>query len=256
MERHPLNPMTDPDLVRVLGRQSARRVGLLPLADLERGPSIVDAPLVIADAETDADLDRLASALATAAFATGGSALAPALARAWGLARTSAIPAPPRIRGREAVLAGSRSDATRRQIEDFRGRHPDFSLDAAALLRGEPVAERALDWAAARLDAGPVLVHSSGPAAGPEAAAAVELAMGAVARGLVERGVRRLVVAGGETSGAVAGALGVSVLSVGPEIEPGVPWTETAGPLPLALALKSGNFGSEDFFHRALEMLR
>ena len=122
-----------------------------------------------------------------------------------------------------------------------------------------------LDWALPRLGARPVLVYST---AEPEAVRAVqerfgrdesgamvERLLGAVAVGLAAAGVTRLVVAGGETSGAVVGALGVTMLEIGPEIDPGVPWTRAADGHAMVLALKSGNFGGRDFFAKALAML-
>jgi uncharacterized protein YgbK (DUF1537 family) len=148
--------------------------------------------------------------------------------------------------------------------------HPAFRVDAAALARGDDVVAAALDWAAPRLAQGPVLVYAT---AAPEAVKAVQAELGveatgalvehalaSIAQGLVRLGVGQLIVAGGETSGAVVKALGVSGLRIGPEIDPGVPWTVAlggdAGRPPLALALKSGNFGSPDFFLKAWEVLQ
>jgi uncharacterized protein YgbK (DUF1537 family) len=140
-----------------------------------------------------------------------------------------------------------------------------LELDPLELAASADAVGRALDWAVPRLAEGPVLVSASAP---PErvrmaqetlgrerAGAVVEAALAAIARGLVERGVRRLVVAGGETSGAVVQALGVKALRIGPQIDPGVPWTLSLGTPPVALALKSGNFGGRDFFLRAFEVL-
>ncbi len=147
----------------------------------------------------------------------------------------------------------------------MRERRPIFEIDPLALAEGEDLAAKALAWAGPHLKSGPVLISASAP---PEkvsavqqklgrerAGALVEEALAAVARGLVDRGVRRLVVAGGETSGAVVQVLGMSGLRIGPQIDPGVPWTATLDEPPLALALKSGNFGGPDFFLRAFEVL-
>jgi 3-dehydrotetronate 4-kinase len=143
--------------------------------------------------------------------------------------------------------------------------HCVFDVDPLALAEGQPVVERALDWAAQRLDEKPLLISAS---AAPErvryiqerlgrerAGSIVEAALAEIAQGLVERGVRRLVIAGGETSGAIVQALGISGLRIGPQIDPGVPWTASLGDPPLALALKSGNFGTKDFFTRAFTCL-
>jgi uncharacterized protein YgbK (DUF1537 family) len=140
-----------------------------------------------------------------------------------------------------------------------------FDVDPLALAEGQPVVERALDWAAQRLEEKPFLITAS---AAPErvdyiqerlgrdrAGRIVETALAEIAQGLVGRGVRRLVVAGGETSGAVVQALGIRGLRIGPQIDPGVPWTASLDDPPLALALKSGNFGSKDFFTRAFACL-
>ncbi|MCH5375130.1 MAG: hypothetical protein JJ992_14250, partial [Planctomycetes bacterium] len=200
---------------------------------------------------------------------TGGSGIARWLAEAYAqtgqFASDSAAAALPQVDGLSAVLSGSCSPATRRQVNHGRRCWPAWPIDVRPVLRGKPVAEQVLAWAGQQLPAGPVLIYSTTE---PEqlteihrefghevAAAAVERTFSAIARGLVARGVRRLVVAGGETSGAVVQALGAQALRIGPQIDPGVPWTETLGEPRLALALKSGNFGSDDFFEKALEML-
>ena len=168
----------------------------------------------------------------------------------------------PRTPGLAAILAGSCSAATLGQIERHRAAgRPAFVLDPIGLADGGDDVARALAFAEEHLAEGPVLISSSAP---PEevakvqerlgrerAGAAIEAAMAAIAKGLVAQGVRRLVVAGGETAGAVVAALGVKGLRIGPAIDPGVPWTTSLGEPPLALALKSGNFGAPDFFIKA-----
>jgi uncharacterized protein YgbK (DUF1537 family) len=279
MERHPLNPMRDPDLVRVLQQQASQRVGLLPYSVVSQGPQAITAalaqlrqdglPLVIVDALDEEHLRDLARAVADAPLVTGGSGIARWLAEAYArtgqFASEGAVAALPQADGFTAVLSGSCSPATRRQVDYGRQRWPAWPIDVRAALLGESAAAQAIEWAGQRLPAGPVLIYST---AEPEelaaiqrelgqeaAAAAVERTLAAVARGLVGRGVRRLVVAGGETSGAVVRALDVQALRIGPQIDPGVPWTETLEEPRIALALKSGNFGSDDFFEKALEML-
>ena len=142
---------------------------------------------------------------------------------------------------------------------------PSFQIDPLALAKGDDVASAAIDWATPKLADGPVLIYATAEPDAvrqiqaqlgvDEAGALVENAMATIARGLVDAGVWRLIVAGGETSGAVVGALNVPGLRIGPEIDPGVPWTASLGAPELLLALKSGNFGTPDFFTKALGML-
>jgi uncharacterized protein YgbK (DUF1537 family) len=196
---------------------------------------------------------------------TAGSGIAIGLPRNWRErgqlgAQRQADQLPP-FEGLGAVVSGSCSVATNAQVAAFRAAgRPAYAIDPLAIADGVDVAAQALRWAEALLADGPVLVHAT---AEPDAVKAVQARLGveragalvegvlaAVARGLVARGVRRLVVAGGETSGAVVQALGVRQLAIGRQIDPGVPWTHapTALGVPVHLALKSGNFGSPDFF--------
>jgi uncharacterized protein YgbK (DUF1537 family) len=153
------------------------------------------------------------------------------------------------------------------QVAAMRARHPTLALDPMNLAENfEQTVAHAIDWARTGLTRGPVLVHAGGTprevastqaALGRERAGAmIENALARIAQGLVEAGVRRLVVAGGETSGAVVQGLGVKALQIGPQIDPGVPACLAIGTPTLALALKSGNFGTEDFFMKALEALQ
>jgi uncharacterized protein YgbK (DUF1537 family) len=168
-----------------------------------------------------------------------------------------------------AVISGSCSVATQGQVAAMRALHPSFNVDPLELARGGDVVAAALDWAKSRLKDGPVLVYATATPEAVKAAQAelgvekagslVEDALAAIAKGLVALGVGQLIVAGGETSGAVVKALGVSGLRIGSEIDPGVPWTvgitADAKAKPLALALKSGNFGTPDFFTKAWKKL-
>ena len=277
MRHHPLTPMTDASLVRVLARQTAHKVGLVPLKQVQSGSAGLRAALdklaasevrhVIVDAVADTDLGIIGEAVGDDVLVTGGSGVAlglPAAYRRRGLVqhRPNADTLP-KAGGASAVIAGSCSAATLGQIAAFTG--PHLALDTDAICRGEPVGEKALAWARDRLGNGPVLLSASDR---PEAvkalqakygveksSQAIEKTMAALARGLVTAGVGRLVVAGGETSGAVVGALDVTALRIGPEIDPGVPWTASVGAKPLLLALKSGNFGAPDFFTKAFERL-
>lgn len=277
MENHPLTPMTDADLRRALGAQlsAGARVGLVPFAAVEQGAEAIRARLaalaaegvahVVVDALTDAHLAALGAACRDMALVTAGSGLGlalPANFAAEGLLAGGAADALPAIGGPVVMLSGSCSTATNAQVGRWeRDGGATLRLDPLALAEGAQGAEAALDWLAAQ--SGPALVAATQP---PEAvraaqerlgreraAALVEETLAAIARGARGRGVRRFVVAGGETAGAVARALGASRLAVGPSIAPGVPWCATLDAEPLALALKSGNFGAETFFADAVE---
>ena len=279
MRHHPLTPMTDANLVRVLARQTPARVGLVGYAVVRDGAGAIrqacDAlagagfAYGVVDALEDAHLHAIGSACNGALLVTGGSGVAMGLPenfrRAGLLPREPAPPERPRVGGGAAVLAGSCSSATLEQIATMERTHGAFAIDPLALAGDAPATiAAALTWAGTQLGRGPALIYASQPpdalartqaALGRDVAAAlVEDGLAAIARGLAELGVRRFVIAGGETSGAVVGALDVHVLRIGEQIAPGVPWTTVLDGPPLALALKSGNFGGADFFTRALEM--
>ena len=278
MKDHPLTPMTDANLVRVLARQTKREVGLVEHKAVRRGAAAVRARFdelrtsgtayAIVDALADEDLMAIGAACADLALVTAGSGVALGLPQnffAAGLMqpRTDAAQLPA-AGGKPAVLAGSCSAATRQQVARMAERHPAHALDPIADPDPARLAAKALSAIAPALEAGqPFLVYST---AEPSQVAAVQAKLGAeraatlvedalalVAERIVASGVRRLVVAGGETSGAVVKALGVKALAIGPQIDPGVPWTASVGSEPrIALALKSGNFGAPDFFEKAL----
>jgi uncharacterized protein YgbK (DUF1537 family) len=280
MENHPLTPMRDANLVSVLQRQTRSKVGLVRYDAVARGVSAVresfdtlrneGVRMAIADAVSDADLYVLGEACADLTLITGGSGVAlglPANFRRAGLLEEQADAAQlPPVDGLSAVLAGSASKATNAQVAQWRATRPAFRIDPLAAARGEPVVEQALAFAQPYLDkAEPMLIYAT---ATPDEVKAVQRELGvneaghlvestlaAIARGLRERGVRKFVVAGGETSGAVVQALDVHTLRIGAQIDPGVPATATTGAEPLALALKSGNFGTTDFFEKALRHL-
>lgn len=281
LKDHPLNPMRDANLVRVLGRQSGSPVGLIDTATVARGAEAVAARLdalaqegkgaAIADAIFDSDLEVLGRAIVGRKFSVGASGLGLGLARALAAdgrgtkdAAGAAVGEP--VGGASACLAGSCSQATLQQVAAAETIMPVLRLDPARLLAGDDVVAEALAFADKHLASGPVLIATSAPpeavralqaAHGVDAAGhAIEAALAAIAEGLVARGVRRLVVAGGETSGAVVDRLGLTAFLLGPEIAAGVPVLRTAGrPEPMLLALKSGNFGGADFFGRALDMM-
>jgi uncharacterized protein YgbK (DUF1537 family) len=277
MENHPLTPMTDANLVRVLGRQTDGAVGLVSFTTIEQGAAATRQAMMrlaeqgrryaIMDAVTDQHLLAIGEAAAQHALITGGSGVAMGLPenfRRAGLlpARGDAASLPP-MQGMAAVVAGSCSRATLGQIGLARDHVPVLELDALATPDAAALTAQALEWVAGKLSADrPVVIAASAPPEkvtalqaklGRDAAGAlIEAAMAAIAEGLIAHGVGRLVVAGGETSGAVVQRLGVTALRIGPEIDPGVPWT-FAEPRGLHLALKSGNFGARDFFLKAFD---
>lgn len=279
MQHHPLTPMTDANLVRVLARQCKGRVGLVPFDVVERGAGAIAHAFTqlrrdgyrhaIVDATSDAHLTAIGTASADLALVTGGSGVAIGLPdnfrRCGCLRERKRVDSLAPVGGLAAVLSGSCSAATLAQVERARAEWPSMRLDPAAIVEGGDIAAAAIDFARAHVADGPVLIYAS---AAPEEVAQVqaelgreragrrvEEAMSDIAEGLVALGVRRLVIAGGETSGAVVAALGVEALRIGPQIDPGVPWTASIGNPKLALALKSGNFGGEDFFLKALEQI-
>jgi uncharacterized protein YgbK (DUF1537 family) len=280
MEHHPLTPMTDANLVRVLARQTDGTVGLVPFATVERGSSAIRDAMTamkesgtryaIVDAVTDAHLHAIGEAAAHHPLVTGGSGVAMGLPenfRRAGLLASVADPgALPAVHGPAAVIAGSCSRATLFQIASARDHVPTLELDALATPDARALARQALAWADGKLGDAPVVIAASAPPdrvaalqerLGRDAAGAlIEHALADIAEGLVGAGVRRMVVAGGETAGAVVQRLGVRALRIGREIDPGVPWTyaERDG-APLLLALKSGNFGARDFFLKSFAML-
>ncbi|MFN2459985.1 MAG: 3-oxo-tetronate kinase [Candidatus Velthaea sp.] len=278
MRDHPLTPMHDANLVRVLAAQSRRRVALVGLHHVRGGAPAICAALageaaagpvhLIVDATEDDDLLALGEALEGARLVTGGAGIAPGLAhnfRRHGRLRPAAdAVTAPVSGGRAAVLSGSASTATREQIAELRAAHPVFDITTAHLNDCEGAVEGILAWAEARPAGTPIVISATAEpdevrrnqeryGAG-EAGRRVEKILARAAAGLTERGVRRFVVAGGETAGAVVGELGVRRLRIGPRIATGVPWTVADTRVPLGLALKSGNFGGRDFFVRALAM--
>jgi 3-dehydrotetronate 4-kinase len=280
LKDHPLNPMHDANLVRVLQRQSTGAVGLIDLMTVEQGSAAVSRAraelsaqgygTAIIDAVFERDLEAIGDAAAESAFSVGASGLGLGLARALARGRSAASHAGTleAVGGSAAILAGSCSQATLEQIKAVESEIPVLRLSPEALIEGAGETERALNWAKERIASGPIVIASSaepGDVAALQArygrdksGHAIESALAEIASGLVASGVRRLVVAGGETSGAAVDRLGVAAFRLGPEIAPGVPLMRTVGRTggELQMALKSGNFGGRDFFTRALAMTR
>ena len=283
LKDHPLNPMHDSNLVRVLARQSKTKIGLVELAVLARGPDAVRARLaelagkgigaVIVDAVFDRDLETIGAVALDVRLSVGASGIGLGLARALVASGKVKAQAPNAVLdavvgGPAACLAGSCSQATLQQIANAERVMPVLHLDSEQAVAGKTEAQRALSWASEHLGRGPILIASSSTpdriAAlqarhGRDAAGhAIEQAMADIAEGLVQSGVRRLVVAGGETSGAVVDRLGIPGFLVGAEIAAGVPVLRAVGAKQgaMLLALKSGNFGGPEFFSDALKLMR
>ena len=281
LKDHPLNPMHDSNLVRVLARQSRTQIGLVDLATVTRGAEAVRARLAelagkgigaaIIDAVFDRDLETIGLVAAEHRLSVGASGIGLGLARALvstgKVKATATSDAGAPVGGPAACLAGSCSQATLQQIASAKRIMPVLHLDPDRIITGAGEAQRALDWARSRLVEGPVLIASSSTpdqvAAlqarhGRDAAGhAIEQAMADIAESLVKSGVRRLIVAGGETSGAVVDRLKIPGFLVGVEIAAGVPVLRAVGAeSDMLLALKSGNFGGAEFFSDALRLMR
>ncbi|MGH6924617.1 MAG: 3-oxo-tetronate kinase [Propylenella sp.] len=276
LENHPLNPMTDPDIRRWLRRQTRSDVGLVPLPVVRSGPRAIRAALaeeisagrrlVVVDAIADKDLRTIGAGVADHRLVTGGSGIAlglPANFAACGLLSGRGATRP-LVKGPGCVLSGSCSPASQLQVETFLAAHPGLPVDPAALIEGGLNAVTAAGWVLERLAVEPIVYSTAGPTqvaqaqaryGGAKVAGAIEEFFGKLAIEVVDRGVRRMVIGGGETSGAVVGALRIEALTVGDEIDPGVPALAAERNGPLGLVLKSGNFGSADFFEKALNAL-
>ena len=281
MQHHPLTPMTDSNLVRVLQAQCTRRVGSIDYRVVSRGATAIRARIselrahgvgiAIVDAISNHDLHAIGAAVRDMPLVTAGSGIAIALPANFDIAPSDAAGALPPAHGLRAIVSGSCSAATQRQVASFVGSNlPAFRVDPSRIAAGVDVAAEALQWATPLLADSTVLVYSTAEPADVtdiqqrlgvrQAGDMIEGVLATIARGLVERGVRQLVIAGGETAGACVQALGVAQLQIGAQIDPGVPWchavTDVGGSAAIHLALKSGNFGSDDFFTRSFVQLR
>jgi len=289
MRDHPLTPMHDANLVRVLQAQCQRKVGLIEHSVVSRGAEAVTermaqlhsdgVGIAIVDAISDDDLQRIAPAFAGLPLVTAASGLATALPATLGFAPSPAVGQLPPKTGRRAILVGSCSQATQRQIKDFIARGGlALQLCPSRIIqefKSVDATSEALDWAleAFEKDHDPVLIYSTADSETIREAMEqaqlfsvkasnqyVEESFAMLACGLVAHGVRQLIVAGGETSGACVQALRVEQMQIGPQIATGVPWCYASTafdsePHAIHLALKSGNFGGDDFFTHAFEVL-
>ncbi|WP_158785006.1 3-oxo-tetronate kinase [Pantoea sp. BAV 3049] len=275
MRHHPVTPMTDSNLLRLMEAQAAGKAGLVASQTLDRGAAAVREKMaalaqegvsyVVLDALNEQHLLTQGEAVRELKLVTGGSGLAIGLARQWANAahnseQAQAAGAP--AGERAVVLSGSCSTMTNRQVARYRDQAPSLGIDVErALQQREVYAAELCDWVAEHSteNLAPLLFATSEPEklqriqqkyGAQESSEAVEQLFAAVVRDLQQRGWQRFIVAGGETSGVVAQTLGIDAFHIGPVISPGVPWVRAVAQ-PVSLALKSGNFGDENFFARA-----
>jgi uncharacterized protein YgbK (DUF1537 family) len=288
MQHHPLTPMTDSNLLRVLQAQTKHPVGLIDYKTVAAGDSVISArmqalreqgvKIAIVDALANQDLMHIGKAVKGLPLLTAGSGVAIGLAQNSGITVNDTSSKLPAAQGLRAIVSGSCSAASNRQVAHFIARGMSaLAIDPLAitqqLAQGIDPVQAALDWAEPHLNK-PVLIYATADVASVKAVQAklgvaaagelVENTLSRIAAGLVELGVQQLVVAGGETSGACVNALGITQMQIGPQIDPGVPWCFAHTPLlsngkagtSLHLTLKSGNFGTDDFFTKAFEVLK
>jgi len=277
MQDHPLTPMTDPNLLRVLGGQVRGKVGLVPFETVEQGSQAIRKAFrkleaegvryAIIDAITDRHLRHIGHAVKDLKLITGASGLSMYLIDNFELedAQNRSADQMPEIPGNVAILSGSCSTMTREQVARAKEKFPSIYLDPMQLVKNPGFVENVIQWALEHVKQDSVLIYTtSSPEKVKElqallgvekAGELVENSLKKIAKTLPGAGIRKFVIAGGETSGSIVKELHVTSMRIGPEIAPGVPWTVTPGVDPLALALKSGNFGSPDFFEQALEKI-
>jgi uncharacterized protein YgbK (DUF1537 family) len=273
LRNHPLNPMTDSDIRDVLKVQSKNSVNHIPYQTITQGPSEIKEKLetfkekyfhVVMDAVTNSDLDKIAQAIASNTISSGSAGLAAAIARVHGNAGTP-LPAIPEIPDRTVLISGSLSDASRNQVQRYASSNPTFEVDPMRIASGIDLDKEIDSFFAALPEGSTALIHGSIDAAkskkaqtelGVEKAASIlEEALSHIAVKARKLGIRKFVVAGGETSGAVVSALGIKAIRIGSEIAVGVPWVVSIEKSPLLLVLKSGNFGGPDFFEDAIKRI-
>jgi uncharacterized protein YgbK (DUF1537 family) len=280
MQHHPLTPMADANLLRVLQSQSKRKVGLIDYTTITDGAEAIrdriqtlreqGVGIAIVDAISNDDLMRLGQVIGNMPLVTAGSGVAMGLSQNFGLQHRSTAGALPPAKGHRAVLSGSCSIASNQQVQHFKQTgHPTFEINPQRIAQGEDLVAEILAWATPLLGQTPLLIYSTASVDSVQSAqnelgvqfagALVEDTLAHIACGLVQAGVRQLLVAGGETSGACLQALEVVQMQIGFQVDPGVPWcfaqSKFAGKDGLHLTLKSGNFGSDDFFSKAFKVL-
>jgi 3-dehydrotetronate 4-kinase len=280
MKDHPLTPMRNSNLVHVLQEQTKRQVGLIEYSTVTKGPLAIrerisqlkkqGIGLAIVDALSNEDLMKLGPALADLRLITAGSGVAIGLAQNFGIESSDQAAQLPRANGRKAIISGSCSVATNAQVAHFLATGgAGFAIDPLSLVQDQSVVDHVMQWVVQQDPDHPILIYAT---AKPESVRAVQSQLGVakagsmveealsdIAQRIVSRGIHQLVVAGGETSGACVKALGIESMRIGAAIAPGVPWCHASSPFAkgghLHITLKSGNFGTEDFFTQAFQKL-
>ena len=278
LKDHPLNPMQDSNLIRLMESQSKHKVALIQLNELRKGPQLVQELIskfskqgyryVVVDAVTNEDLVILGTVVSKHPLVTGGSGIGYGLSRQLKPKHQVVKKELGKINasGRSLILVGSCSEKTHLQLECVINQWPTRKLEIENIIKDKKSKHELIEWAKKQPKNQPVVIYSSTRNEGnPDAqklykiqnvGRLIETEFGNIAKKLVKSGFRKLIVAGGETSGAVVSALKIKKLRIGQEISSGIPWTETLTNPKLALALKSGNFGEQDFFVKALRMIQ
>ena len=279
MKDHPLTPMTDSNLVSTLSRQTSQKVGLVEYKDILAGPSAIrkafdqlqkeDVAIAVTDVLNDEHLYFLGEAVKDFKLITGGSGIALGLPSQFKSRNNhqeeTRAHSLPNVLGKELVLSGSCSEMTLAQVDEFSKRYSTLKLNPIELAENNSALANAVDWVIQAKGKEPILVYASAPPDAVKqaqkklgrdlASSTVENALAKIALAAVQNGFRRIVVAGGETAGAVVSNLGIKGIMIGEQIDPGVPTTVSIGDPSIGLVLKSGNFGSADFFEKAFKVM-
>ena len=279
MKDHPLTPMTDSNLVSTLSRQTSQKVGLVEYKDILAGPSAIrkafdqlqkeDVAIAVTDVLNDEHLYFLGEAVKDFKLITGGSGIALGLPSQFKSRNNhqeeTRAHSLPKVLGKELVLSGSCSEMTLAQVDEFSKRYSTLKLNPIELAENNSALANAVDWVIQAKGEEPILVYASAPPDAVKqaqkklgrdlASSTVENALAKIALAAVQNGFRRIVVAGGETAGAVVSNLGIKGIMIGEQIDPGVPTTVSIGDPSIGLVLKSGNFGSADFFEKAFKVM-
>lgn len=279
MKDHPLTPMTDSNLVSTLSRQTSQKVGLVEYTNISGGPSEIrkafnqlqkgGVAIAVTDVLNDEHLYFLGEAVKDFKLITGGSGIALGLPSQLNSHKNhkeeTTVHKLPEVLGKELILSGSCSEMTLAQVNEFSKKYCTLKLNPVELAESNSALDNAVDWVIQAKGKEPILVYASAPPDAVKeaqqklgrdlASSTVENALAKIARAAVQNGFRRIVVAGGETAGAVVSNLGIKGIMIGEQIDPGVPTTVSIGNPSIGLVLKSGNFGSADFFEKALKVM-
>ena len=279
MKDHPLTPMTDSNLVSTLSRQTSQKVGLVEYTNISRGPTEIrkafnqlqkgGVAIAVTDVLNDEHLYFLGEAVKDFKLITGGSGIALGLPSQLNSHKNhkeeTTVHKLPEVLGKELILSGSCSEMTLAQVNEFSKKYCTLKLNPVELAESNSALDNAVDWVIQAKGKEPILVYASAPPDAVKeaqqrlgrdlASSTVENALAKIARAAVQNGFRRIVVAGGETAGAVVSNLGIKGIMIGEQIDPGVPTTVSIGNPSIGLVLKSGNFGSADFFEKALKVM-